>query len=84
MITEISTRELVTISCCEACGARPNCEVPNGDGTLSLCWPCAHAHADHELPLLQVAVFKCNCAAADIYPVPRPVDNWWIVGVSVV
>jgi hypothetical protein len=66
MIT-FSKREPVVIPCV-ACGAKPNSDVPDGAGTLPLCWACAHAHVDHELALSRCAVHACDCAAANIYP----------------
>lgn len=54
---------------CEACGAfQPECVVPNGDGTLSLCWLCAHAHVDHGAALSVCVVHECECLPEAIYP----------------
>ncbi len=63
------TREAAPIPACEGCGAfQPECLVPNGAGALAMCWPCAHAHVDHEMPLGRCAVHECACAERDIYP----------------
>jgi len=57
------------IPACEACGAlQPECVVPDGEGTLALCWPCAHAHVDHGCELGRCAVHECECLPTEIYP----------------
>ncbi len=62
-------REQAQIPACEACGAfTPECVVPEGGGTLALCWLCAHAHVDHGCPLGSCAVHECECLPEDIYP----------------
>jgi len=57
------------IPACEACGAfQPECLVPDGEGSLALCWLCAHAHVDHGCELGRCAVHECECLPEAIYP----------------
>lgn len=62
-------RSPVKIPACEGCGAfTPECVVPNGAGTLALCWLCAHAYVDHQCELSKCAVHECECLPEAIYP----------------
>ncbi len=62
-------REPAPIPACEACGAfQPDCLVPDGEGALAMCWPCAHAHVDHGTELGKCAVHECECLPEAVYP----------------
>lgn len=55
---------------CAACKAfAAECMVPHGEGSLSMCWLCAHHVVDHEVPLARAMEAQCECAPEDIYPV---------------
>lgn len=59
----------IAVPVCEACKEfRPDCEVPDGDGTIRMCWLCAHQFIDHELPLEQCMGGQCECLPEAVYP----------------
>jgi hypothetical protein len=54
---------------CQACKAfAAECEVPDGEGALSLCWPCAHHIVDHGVTVENAAMAECECHPYQIYP----------------
>ena len=55
----------VCVSCKEF---RPDCEVPHGDGTIRMCWLCAHHFIDHEQPLHLCCEAECECLPEAVYP----------------
>jgi len=59
----------IAIVVCVACKEfRPDCEVPHGEGTLPMCWPCAHHFVDHQQPLEECMAAQCECLPEVIYP----------------
>lgn len=42
--------------------------MPAGNGTLAMCWCCAHAFVDHRVKLELCPVHECECLPEAIYP----------------
>lgn len=54
-------------SCTNCRTMMPECFAPWGDGTLALCWLCAHALLEHGATL-GAPLEDCSCSPADVYP----------------
>lgn len=62
-------REPTAIPACEACGAfQPECLVPDREGAIAMCWPCAHAFVDHGTHISRCVIFECECPPESVYP----------------
>ena len=54
---------------CVACkGFRAECVVPVGEGSVPMCWLCAHHVVDHECALHDAATAECECLPHEVYP----------------
>lgn len=54
---------------CVACqGFRAECLAPVGEGSVALCWLCAHHVVDHECKLEDAPEAECECLPHQIYP----------------
>lgn len=61
---------------CAACkGYRAECVAPVGEGSMHLCWLCAHHVVDHGVAPELAITAECECLPHEIYPGrvdPRP------------
>lgn len=54
---------------CHACKAMaPTCNAPVGEGSLPMCWLCAHQVVEHGWSLEQAGRELCGCLPRDIFP----------------
>jgi hypothetical protein len=63
---------------CDCCKAfAPECLVPMGDGAMKMCWLCAHAVVEHDVPVDSALHHRCKCSAQDIYPATSAQATRW-------
>lgn len=64
----VKPKVIAVAVCCGCKEFRPDCQVPNGDGILLMCWICAHHFIDHEQPLHKLLHADCECLPEAVYP----------------
>lgn len=53
---------------CECGILLAECVLPHGDGSVALCWVCAHDYTEHGAEPGTRSGVSCGCSAVDIYP----------------
>ncbi len=54
---------------CASCEVfQPEVLVPMGEGSLSMCWLCAHHVVEHNTSVQHARVGQCECSLEEIYP----------------
>lgn len=55
---------------CQSCRVlAPDCLLPDGHGSIDLCWICAHQIVEHGHELGRAAAkARCSCTPHEIYP----------------
>lgn len=54
--------------CCGCDAFKAEVLVPHGEGAIAMCWLCAHAHVDHEVPISKCLGHECECPPEAVYP----------------
>lgn len=54
---------------CRSCKTfAAECEAPVGEGSIPMCWICAHHVVEHGKPVEHAYVGECECLPSEIYP----------------
>lgn len=67
-VSDVEILEVVQRPTLCACGVfQSTCVLPRGDGSVALCWGCAHDYTEHGAEPGELAE-RCDCAHDEIFP----------------